>query len=170
MENLSLTAGVSRPRWRDLILLTVIPALAIAVAVSSALSSSGVTNPTMVVRADKGSVDYRNEAFLWTCHVQLTLRSYAHYLCTIKSDALCVNYASNFHGVQTAVANGHVRVDQGDRWLTGENAVLDTANRTMVVTGSPVIHEEQSNIRSSKIIIYLDPLPREDHQPIAALR
>jgi hypothetical protein len=40
MENLSLTDGVSRPRWRDLMLLSVIPAIAIAVAASSALSSS----------------------------------------------------------------------------------------------------------------------------------
>jgi hypothetical protein len=41
------------------------PAIAIAVAASSAPSSSGVTNPTMVVRADKGSTEYRNRAFLW---------------------------------------------------------------------------------------------------------
>jgi lipopolysaccharide export system protein LptA len=151
-------------------LLAVIPAVAIAVAASSAFSSSGVMNPTMVVRADKLSVDYRNKAVLWSGHVQLTLMNYTHYPCTIRSDALRVNYASNFHGVQTAVADGHVRVDQGDRGLTGENAVLDTAHRTIVVTGSPVIHEGQSNIRRSKIIIYLDLLPREDHQPIAALR
>jgi hypothetical protein len=87
MEKLTFTAGVSRPRWRDLILLAVIPAVAIAVAASSAFSSSGVTNPTMVVRADKLSVDYRNKAVLWSGHVQLTLMNYAHYPFTIKSDA-----------------------------------------------------------------------------------
>jgi lipopolysaccharide export system protein LptA len=45
--------------------------------------------------------------------------------------------------------------------LTGENAVLDTASRTIVVTGSPVIHEGQSDIRPSKITIYLDRLPTD---------
>jgi lipopolysaccharide export system protein LptA len=131
------------------------------------------------VRADRGSVDYRNKSFLWSGHVQLTLRNYAHYLCTIKSDALRVNYASNFRDVKTAGANGHVRVDLvsreselglPNRWVTGENAVFDTANRTIVVTGSPVIHEGQSTIRRSKITIDLDLLPQEDYQPIAALR
>lgn len=65
-------------------LLAVIPAVAIAVAASSAFSSSGVTNPTMVVRTDKLSVDYRNKAVLWSGHVQLTLMNYAHYPFTIK--------------------------------------------------------------------------------------
>jgi hypothetical protein len=105
MENLSLTAGVSRPRWRDLILLTVIPA--IAVAVSSALFLLGRHESNDGRQSGQAICGLSEQGISLVWSSAWTLRNYAHYLCTIKSDALRVNHASNFHGVQTAVANGH---------------------------------------------------------------
>jgi lipopolysaccharide export system protein LptA len=54
-----------------------------------------------------------------------------------------------------AYADGNVRISQGDRWATGDHAVLNQTAQTVVLTGSPVVHDGEDQITGSKITVYL---------------
>ena len=54
------------------------------------------------------------------------------------------------------VADQNVRMSQGTRWATGDRAVLDQANHTVILTGSPVVHDGDDEVTGSKITVHLD--------------
>ena len=57
--------------------------------------------------------------------------------------------------IQTMIADGNVRMSQGTRWATGDHAVLDENIHTLVLTGSPVVHDGKDQIAGTKITVYL---------------
>jgi lipopolysaccharide assembly outer membrane protein LptD (OstA) len=54
------------------------------------------------------------------------------------------------------IADGNVRISQGTRWATGDHAVLDQTKHTVVLTGSPVVHDGEDQIAGTKITVHLD--------------
>jgi lipopolysaccharide export system protein LptA len=58
--------------------------------------------------------------------------------------------------VQAIVASGSVRIDQGARWAVGGKATFDQANRTLVLTESPVLHDGPNEVAGDRVVVYLD--------------
>jgi lipopolysaccharide export system protein LptA len=58
--------------------------------------------------------------------------------------------------LQSVVAVGSVRIDQGARWAVGGKATFDQTNRTLVLTENPVLHEGPNEVAGDRVIVYLD--------------
>jgi lipopolysaccharide export system protein LptA len=58
--------------------------------------------------------------------------------------------------LQSVVAVGSVRIDQGARWAVGGKATFDQTNRTLVLTENPVLHEGKNEVAGDRVIVYLD--------------
>jgi lipopolysaccharide export system protein LptA len=117
---------------------------------TGALVVPSVTRP-MHVRAETTSFDSSARSVLFSGHVHVEIPA-----CKLSSDTFRVNYGDDFHDVRTARADGSVRIDQGARWFTGRDALLDTPSRTIVLTGSPTVHEFGRETNARKITIHLD--------------
>jgi lipopolysaccharide export system protein LptA len=115
-----------------------------------ALVLPNVTRP-MHVRADTTSFDSSGRSVLFSGRVHVQIPA-----CRLSSDRFRVNYGDDLHNVKTARADGSVRIDRGARWFTGGDALLDTFSGTIVLTGSPRMHEFGSEANARKITIYLD--------------
>jgi lipopolysaccharide transport protein LptA len=138
--------------WRQP-LFGALTAIVAMLAIFISTPSWSIANPT-TIKADTISTDYLEKDVLWSGHVHLT--NLAHCTCEVTSDSLRVNYESNFHDINSATAQGNVRIYQKGRWLSGQRADFDTAGRTIVLTGSRVIHEVDREIRGSRITVHLD--------------
>ncbi len=53
-------------------------------------------------------------------------------------------------------AKGNVRITQGERIITGEEAVFLNDDQKIIVTGNPVMREGGNTIRGDKIIVLLE--------------
>jgi len=53
-------------------------------------------------------------------------------------------------------ANGHVRVTQGDRIVTGDEAVFYQDQQKVVMIGNAIMKEGKNIIRGQKIVVFLD--------------
>jgi len=58
--------------------------------------------------------------------------------------------------VQEVVASGNVRIDQGTRWAVGGKATFDQANRTLVLTENPVLHDGPNEVAGDRVVVFLD--------------
>jgi hypothetical protein len=58
--------------------------------------------------------------------------------------------------VQSVVAEGDVRITQGNRIARGARAEFDDAARTLVLSGGAVLVEGSNEIRGERVIVYLD--------------
>jgi len=52
-------------------------------------------------------------------------------------------------------AKGHVTMTQGERIVTGEEAVYFQGTQQVVVTGNPVMREKKNVVRGDRIIVFL---------------
>ena len=58
--------------------------------------------------------------------------------------------------LQSVVATGSVRIDQGTRWAVGGKATFDQSNRTLVLTENPVMHDGANEVAGDRVVVYLD--------------
>jgi len=103
------------------------------------------------IHSDTLNLDYKGNTVLFVGHVHAVQSG-----SELDSDSLRVMYGKDFHEVQKMFANGNVRMSQGERWATGDHAVLDQAVHTVVLTGSPVVHDGKDQIAGTKITVHLD--------------
>lgn len=104
------------------------------------------------IKSESMSLDYQNHSVLWTGHVHATQDQ-----AQLTSDKLRVNYLDkDFKQLKDMVADGNVRMSQGTQWATGEHGVMDQLKRTMVLTGSPVVHDCANVITGKRITVFLD--------------
>jgi lipopolysaccharide export system protein LptA len=96
------------------------------------------------------SLDYRGNSVLFTGHVRATQATGQ-----LSSQQLRVNYGKDFHDVTEMIATGNVRISQGERWATGQHAVMNQKQQTVVLTGSPVVHDGPDEITGDRITVYL---------------
>jgi lipopolysaccharide export system protein LptA len=116
----------------------------------SSLQFSGNKGP-IDIKSDALDLDYKGNIVTFRGHVRATQGD-----ATLTSDTLKVTYGKDFHEVKDMVANDNVRMSQGTRWATGDNAVLDQAKHTVILTGSPVVHDGEDQVTGSKITVHLD--------------
>lgn len=88
----------------------------------------------------------------------------------IKSDRLLLYYkkdgkrpekrgpqdAANAGDLEKIEAKGHVIVTQGERIVTGDDAVYYHDTQQIIMTGNPVMRERGNVIQGDKIIVYLN--------------
>ena len=104
------------------------------------------------IKSESMSLDYEHHAIVWTGHVHANQAN-----AQLSADKLHVNYLDkDFKQMKDIVAEGNVRMSQGTRWATGDHGVMDQTKHTMVLTGSPVVHDGNDQITGSKITGYLD--------------
>jgi lipopolysaccharide transport protein LptA len=104
------------------------------------------------IKSESMSLDYQNHSVLWTGHVHANQAN-----AQLTSDNLRVNYFDkDFKDLKDMVADGNVRISQGTRWATGQHGVMDQTKRTMVLTGSPVVHDCANQITGKRITVFLD--------------
>jgi lipopolysaccharide transport protein LptA len=147
MERATLTTR-TRSRQSRGILLGALSAIAVILVAAAQIPS--VTRP-MQVRAETTSLDTSAQLVVFTGNVHMKIPA-----CRLSSDRLRLNYARDLRDVKAASADGDVRIDRGSRWYTGNDALLDTVSRTIVLTGSPTIHEVGDETKARKITIHLD--------------
>jgi lipopolysaccharide export system protein LptA len=58
--------------------------------------------------------------------------------------------------LEKAEAKGNVRITQGERIVTGENAVFYNDSQKAIVTGNPVMQDGENIIKGEKIIVLLE--------------
>ena len=58
--------------------------------------------------------------------------------------------------LQSVVATGSVRIDQGARWAVGGKATFDQSNRTLVLTENPILHDGPNEVAGDRVVVYLD--------------
>lgn len=116
----------------------------------SGLAFSGDHGP-IDIRSDTLSLDYKHKLVKFQGHVRAEQAG-----TELSSDNLQVEYAKDFHEIERMIANGNVRISQGRRWATGDHAVLDQRAHTVVLTGSPVVHDGADKIAGRRITVYLN--------------
>jgi lipopolysaccharide export system protein LptA len=88
---------------------------------------------------------------------------------TIHSDRLTLFYkednkpagraageAEGTGNLERVEATGHVTITEGERIVTGEEAVFDQDTRKITMTGGAVMREGASVIRGHRIVVFLD--------------
>ncbi len=111
----------------------------------------GNSHEPINIRSDRLALDYHANTVMFQGHVRAIQAGGE-----LTSDKLTVSYGSNFHDIKQMVADGNVRISQGTRWATGDHAVLDQDQHTVVLTGSPVVHDGNDQITGSRITAHLD--------------
>ncbi|RMF44684.1 MAG: lipopolysaccharide transport periplasmic protein LptA [Deltaproteobacteria bacterium] len=74
---------------------------------------------------------------------------------TIHCGRLTVEYAEG-RQVRRIIALEDVRIIQGDRVATGEQAVYDRQSGSIVLTGNPRVNQGEDFVSGEKITVYLD--------------
>lgn len=104
------------------------------------------------IKSDALDLDYKGNTVTFRGHVRA-----AQGDAILTSNTLTVTYAGkDFHDLKQMVADQNVRMSQGTRWATGDRAILDQTNHTVILTGSPVVHDGDDEVTGSKITVHLD--------------
>ncbi len=115
------------------------------------------------IKSDTMSFDYKNNVVVFSGKVHAVQ---ADSELTSNTLHVLMNKQSQ---IQTMVADGNVRMSQGDRWATGDHAVLDENMHTLVLTGSPVVHDGKDQIAGTKITVFLQTNTSEVTDPKAVI-
>jgi len=57
--------------------------------------------------------------------------------------------------IKEVIAEGHVRIQRGDRIAEGKRAVFDQAKQTITLSDGAVLHEGANQVAGERIIVYL---------------
>ena len=58
--------------------------------------------------------------------------------------------------LQTVIAIGNVRIDQGTRWAVAGKATFEQSKRTLVLTENPVVHDGPNEVTGDRIVVFID--------------
>jgi lipopolysaccharide transport protein LptA len=122
-------------------------------------SNHGPTN----INSDTMSFDYKKNVVVFSGHVHAVQGGNE-----LSSNTLHVQMDKESQ-IQQMIADGNVRMSQGQRWTTSDHAVLDETLHTLVLTGSPVAHDGKDQIAGSKITVFLQTNTSEVTDPKAVI-
>jgi lipopolysaccharide export system protein LptA len=75
----------------------------------------------------------------------------------LSSDALRVVLNEQERDViREVIAEGHVRIEQGQRVATGGRAVFDQSKRTVVLSENAVLREGSNEVAGERVVVYVD--------------
>lgn len=103
------------------------------------------------IQSDSLGLDYKQNAVLFSGHVHAIQADGA-----LTSDSLRVKYGKDFHQVQNMAADGNVRISQGVRWCTSDHAMMNQQQHVVILTGSPICHDDRDQIAGTRITVHLD--------------
>lgn len=105
------------------------------------------------ITSQKLEFDYKSRLVVFRDDVEV-VQGEVH----LQSDVLRVEYVqvADKQQLQTATADGHVRITQGAKKASGKHAVFDQSSRTMVLTGDAVLEEGSNQVSGDKIVVYPD--------------
>lgn len=109
------------------------------------------------------SFDYKKSVVIFSGHVHAVQSGNE-----LSSNILHVQMNKDSQ-IQEMIADGDVRMSQGQRWATGDHAVLDQNAHTLVLTGSPVVHDGKDQIAGTKITVFLQTNTSEVTDPKAVI-
>lgn len=107
----------------------------------------------MNIASDTLALDYKGKTVTFTGRVRAIETSNGQQL---TCDKLKVLYGADFNDLKEMIADGNVRISQGTRWVTSDHAVMNQGRQTVILTGSPVVHDGADQITGSKITVHLD--------------
>lgn len=102
------------------------------------------------ISAEKISLDYDGRTVIFSGHPKLATGDFS-----MTSDVLRITYGTEFREVRCIVATGGVRIEQGSRRATAEQAILDNSAHTIVLTGSPTVSQDGHKMRGTRITVRL---------------
>jgi lipopolysaccharide transport protein LptA len=108
-------------------------------------------NGPIQIKSDSLSLDYKANSVEFSGNVHAVQSG-----TTLISKTLKVLYGEKFGDIKEVIALGDVKMTQGERWATGQRAVLDEVKHTVEMTGQPVIHDGADQVAGRRIIVYLD--------------
>ncbi len=103
------------------------------------------------IQSDTMTLDYKGNAVLFKGNVHAKQADG-----DLWTNSLDVKYGKDFHQIQEMLAEGNVRMSQGQRFCIGDHGVMNQAAHTVVLTGSPSCHDDKDEISGDKIIVHLD--------------
>jgi lipopolysaccharide transport protein LptA len=103
------------------------------------------------IQSDSLALDYKQNAVLFSGHVHAIQADGA-----LTSNSLRVKYGKDFHEVQDMAADGNVHISQGLRWCTSSHAVMNQQQHIVILTGSPICHDDRDQIAGTRITVHLD--------------
>ena len=75
---------------------------------------------------------------------------------SIASDRLTIAYLADGRQMKEIIAEGNVKVTQGERVATGQRAVYDSLEQKIVLSGAPVVAEGPNSVSGDEIVLFLD--------------
>jgi len=76
---------------------------------------------------------------------------------TMNSANLSASYSEDMKKVKEIIAEGNVRIVQGDREATGAKSVFNGDAQTITLTGSPAVVKQGNNeVSGSRIVFYIE--------------
>ncbi len=115
------------------------------------------------IKSDTMSFDYKKSVVVFSGHVHAV-----QFGNELSSNTLHVQMNKDSQ-IQEMIADGNVRMSQGQRWATGDHAVLNETVHTLVLTGSPVVHDGNDQIAGTKITVFLQTNRSEVTNPKAMI-
>jgi lipopolysaccharide export system protein LptA len=105
------------------------------------------------VTSQRLDFDYKNRRTLFHGEVEVTQGDIV-----LRSDRLKVEYEErgDQQQLREVLAEGNVTITQGSRRATGDRAVFDETNRTLVLTGRAMLEEGSNQLNGETIIVYPD--------------
>ncbi len=117
----------------------------------SLLSGSGSSQP-VEISADRLEANDVAKTLVFIGHAEARQGDI-----TIRGDRLTIFYANQAQSseVDKIVAEGSVRIVQGDRVATGNKAEYFRQDERIVLTGSPQVKEGQNSVQGHEIVLFL---------------
>lgn len=117
----------------------------------SRLSLTSKSGPVSI-NANELEFDYRTRTLTYRGSVVVSQADLK-----VSSDALRVVLNEKEREViREVIAEGKVRIEQGQRVATGGRAVFDQAKRTVVLSDNAVLREGSNEVAGERVTVYLD--------------
>ena len=106
--------------------------------------------PEMKIDSDRSEWNLKERTVVFEGNVRVT-RGAVNLQCQTLNVSLGESSA-----IESAIAGGHVYVQQGARKASSEEAALDAKSGQLILTGNPVVEEDGRSMRGQRIILWLD--------------
>ncbi|HWX76846.1 MAG TPA: lipopolysaccharide transport periplasmic protein LptA [Candidatus Acidoferrales bacterium] len=103
-----------------------------------------ITSDWMEVDQNKSTITYKGRVV--TVQADMTMRS----------ETLTAYYDPEMKQMKQIVAEGKVNATQGNRVATGEKAVFDDKEKTVTLTGNPVMRQGNNQVSGIKVIYFTE--------------
>jgi lipopolysaccharide export system protein LptA len=74
----------------------------------------------------------------------------------MQSRKLTATYSPDMKKLTEIVAEGEVRISQGDRLATGSRAVFNGVAQTITLTGNPVVRQGNNEVSGNRIVFFIE--------------